>query len=187
MRNQENRRIRWKPILGASVALFCLAAWLQPVGATPALQRQAPPLTIKTADGSNFDLQAMRGRVVLVTFWATWCGTCLVELPVIEKFYRQHRAEGFEVIALSVDEPQNRRRMQYLLSKLPFPGALLSDATRNGFGEPDWVPVSYLIDGNGVVRRKFTAVDQETLNQVISPMLSKVAFTPPAAAKLKRE
>ena len=63
--------------------------------------------------------------------------------------------------------------MQRVSEKLPFKAALLSEATRNGFGTPDAVPVSYVIDANGIVRDTFIAVDDELLNEVILPLLKE--------------
>ncbi len=138
------------------------------------MKKPAPALTIETSGGNEFDLAAMRGKVVLVNFWATWCAPCLAELPAIEKFYRHHRAEGFEVIALSIDKPRDVAKMQRLIATLPFQAALLSDATRNGFGTPDAVPVSYVIDARGVVRDKFIGVDDELLEEVVLPLLGEM-------------
>ena len=84
------------------------------------MKEPAPPLTIETVGSGEFDLGAMRGKVVLVDFWATWCAPCLAEFPVIAKFYEKHRAEGFEVIALSVDKPRDKAKMQRLSARLPF-------------------------------------------------------------------
>ena len=75
--------------------------------AEPRLQERAPALTVTISDGRDFDLDAMRGKVVLVAFWATWCSPCLEEMPALEKYYREHKADGFEVIALSIDRPGN--------------------------------------------------------------------------------
>jgi thiol-disulfide isomerase/thioredoxin len=144
------------------------------------MNEAAPPLTIITAGGQKFDLGALRGKVVLVDFWATWCAPCLAELPVIEKFYRKHHADGFEVIALSADRPRDRQKMQKLIAKLPFDAALLQDADRNGFGVPDAVPVSYVIDAQGIVRDKFIAIDDELLDEVVLPLLKKAAVKPVA-------
>ena len=137
------------------------------------MKEPAPPLAIETVGSGGFDLGAMRGKVVLVDFWATWCAPCLAEFPVIAKFYEKHRAEGFEVIALSVDKPRDKAKMQRLSARLPFSAALLSEATRNGFGTPEAVPVSYVIDANGTVRDKFIALDDELLNEVIVPLLKE--------------
>ena len=115
----------------------------------------------------------MRGKVVLVTFWATWCGPCLEEMPALEKYYLEHKTDGFEVIALSVDRPGNRAKAFRVLAKLSFPGAMVSDASRNGFGTPEAVPVSYLVDAQGVVRDKFIAIDEGLLDEAVTPLLKK--------------
>ncbi|MGB8735914.1 MAG: TlpA disulfide reductase family protein [Rhodomicrobium sp.] len=158
---------------GVASALLSLAALVLPAIAEPALKQPAPPLTIRTGNGGEFDLGAMRGKVVLVDFWATWCAPCLEELPVIAKFYQKHHAQGFEVIALSVDKPRYKAKMQRFSAKLPFQAALLSDASRNGFGTPEAVPVSYVIDAQGIVRDKFIAIDDELLDRVVLTLLKE--------------
>jgi peroxiredoxin len=166
---------------------FCAAALtlsaLHLASAEPRLKAPAPPLAITATDGRAFDLDSMRGKVVLVLFWATWCGPCLAEMPAVEKYYRRHKAEGFDVIALSTDRPENRDKVAKELSRLPFPGALLSDATRNGFGKPEAVPVSYVVDANGTVRDTFIAIDERLLNKAVSPLLKQKSVTPDPAGK----
>jgi len=60
-----------------------------------------------------------------------------------------------------------------VLAKLSFPGAMVSDASNNGFGTPEAVPVSYLVDAQGIVRDKFIAIDEARLDEVITPLLKK--------------
>ncbi len=156
-----------------AAALLLFAVGLQPLLAEPAMNKAAPPLTVETAGGSEFDLGAMRGKVVLVNFWATWCAPCIEELTAIAKFHQKHHADGFEVIALSIDQPRNMAKMQRLIATLPFHAALLSEASRDGFGAPEAVPVSYVIDARGVVRDKFIGVDDELLNEVVVPLLKE--------------
>ncbi len=156
-----------------SAAALLLSGVLCPVLAEPRLQERAPPLTVTISDGRDFDLDAMHGKVVLVVFWATWCGPCLEEMPALEKYYREHKADGFEVIALSIDKPGNRAKAFKVLANLSFPGAMVSDASRNGFGLPEAVPVSYLVDAQGIVRNKFINVDEGLLDEVITPLLKE--------------
>jgi thiol-disulfide isomerase/thioredoxin len=159
------------PVLSASALLLFSVLW--PVLAEPRLQERAPPLTVTISDGRDFDLDAMRGKVVLVVFWATWCGPCREEMPALEKYYREHKVDGFEVIALSIDKPGNRAKAFKVLAKLSFPGAMVSDASRNGFGMPEAVPCSYLVDAKGVVRDKFINVDEGLLDEVVTPLLKE--------------
>jgi thiol-disulfide isomerase/thioredoxin len=161
---------RWSALPAATLLLTSV---LFPVLAEPRLQERAPALTVTISDGRDFDLAAMRGKVVLITFWATWCGPCLEEMPALEKYYREHKADGFEVIALSVDKLGNRAKAFRVLAKLSFPGAMVSDASSNGFGTPEAVPVSYLVDAQGIVRDKFIAIDEGLLDEVITPLLKK--------------
>lgn len=171
--------MRHTPSLGLHVhraaILAALIVLAHPVAADPAKGERAPQLKITKADGGDFDLSKMRGRVVLVNFWATWCGPCLAEMPAIEKFYRKNHRKGFEIIALSIDRPEDSDKMRRLLSKLPFPGALLTDAVRNGFGKPEAVPFSYVVDANGIIRDTFIGVDDELLDEVITPLLEEAA------------
>ena len=154
------------------VALL-LTSVLGPVLTEPRLQEHAPALTVTTLGGHEFDLDAMRGKAVLVAFWATWCGPCLEEMPALEKYYREHKADGFQMIALSVDKPVNRAKAFKVLAKLSFPGAMVSDASRNGFGTPEAVPVSYVVDARGIVRDKFIALDASLLDEVVTPLLKE--------------
>jgi cytochrome c biogenesis protein CcmG, thiol:disulfide interchange protein DsbE len=164
-----------------AAGLILAAAALAQACAEPALRQPAPALTIETAAGRAFNLGALRGKVVLVNFWATWCAPCLAELPVLGKYYQAHREQGFEVIALSLDKPKDRARMNRLIATLPFEAALLSDASRNGFGTPEAVPVSYLVDAEGIVRDSFISVDEALLEEIVTPLLRKMAANPKAA------
>ena len=146
--------------------------------AEPHLQERAPALAVTALDGASFDLDAMRGKVVLVSFWATWCAPCLEEMPTLEKYYRTHKTDGFEIIALSTDKPGNRAKVKKVLARLSFPGAMVTEASRNGFGTPEAVPISYVVDAHGNLRDKFIAIDEDLLNEVITPLLKEGAPAP---------
>jgi thiol-disulfide isomerase/thioredoxin len=124
-----------------TLSLLCMAplVFLSPALAEPRVGERAPPLITSLPSGRPFDLSTLQGRVVLVYFWATNCTACLAEMPMIEKFYRDHHVSGFDVIALSIDSPRVRQNVSRVLKAFSFPGVLLNDANQNGFGAPDLV------------------------------------------------
>jgi peroxiredoxin len=71
--------------------------------AAPAAAREAAPLQMKTLEGRSVSLEDLRGDVVVLNFWATWCKPCEDEMPAMERLYRAYHAQGFELLAVSVD------------------------------------------------------------------------------------
>src|SRR3974390_1602541 len=69
--------------------------------------KPAPSIRAKLLDGTSFDLAEKPGQVVVVHMWATWCVPCREEMPVLDAYYRQHREQGFVLIALSMDEAKD--------------------------------------------------------------------------------
>jgi thiol-disulfide isomerase/thioredoxin len=87
-----------RSLLAAALATACLAA----SAASPAANAVAPDFTLRGADGRNVRLDELRGQVVLVNFWATWCGPCREEMPLLD---HARRTNGLEVIGVAVDDP----------------------------------------------------------------------------------
>jgi len=131
----------------------------------------APALVLAGLDGRTFDLLALRGKVVLVNYWATWCAPCRREMPTIDAFYRRYHEQGLEVIGISVDRPRDLEKVRKTMTALAYPVAMLKGVTVDGFGPPEGVPVTWVIDGNGIVRDKFIDVRDELLTDVILPLL----------------
>jgi cytochrome c biogenesis protein CcmG/thiol:disulfide interchange protein DsbE len=141
--------------------------------AAPTLDQVSPPLVATQLDGHVFDLSKLRGTVVLVTYWATWCAPCKKEMPILNAFYRQHHSEGLEIIGISADRPEDFPKMRKMSRSLSYPTALLNQVSENGFGPPEGFPLTYVIDGNGVVRDKFIEVRDELLNNIVIPLLPR--------------
>jgi cytochrome c biogenesis protein CcmG, thiol:disulfide interchange protein DsbE len=167
------------------LSLGCLvlaAAWLAGLPCTaraapPAIGRPAPPLIVPQLDGREFDLAKLRGKVVLVNFWATWCSPCRSEMPTLDAFYRRYHARGLDVLGLSIDEAPDAPRVRQVMRRFSYPGALASAARVNGFGEPVAVPVTYVIDAHGVVRAQLEAegpagVSRQVLARAVLPLLT---------------
>lgn len=139
--------------------------------AGPSIDTPAPSLIVTQLDGQTFDLAKLHGKVVLVNYWATWCAPCKKEMPIINSFYQRHRGDGLEVIGISADRPQDFAKMRKMSSSLAYPTATMNQITDNGFGPPEGFPLTYVVDGSGVIRDKFIDVREQLLRDVVLPLL----------------
>jgi cytochrome c biogenesis protein CcmG, thiol:disulfide interchange protein DsbE len=165
------RLARLAPLL--FVSLMTWASVCDRLRAAPSLGEAAPPLVLTDLDGKVFDLAKLRGKVVLVNYWATWCEPCKVELPTLNAFFRRYHNQGLEVIGISVDFKSDIAKVPVAAKSLAYPVALLDAITDNGFGPPEGVPLTYVIDVDGVVRDKFIAAPDKLLHDVVVPMLPR--------------
>jgi thiol-disulfide isomerase/thioredoxin len=137
--------------------------------------RSAPPLTATLLDGTGFSTAELRGKVIVINFWATWCAPCREEMPAIDTFYRRHRERGLEVIAVSLDEPASAGKVRTLMSDYAFPAALSAQARYRGYGRIWRVPMTFVIDRAGRLREDITAstlqVDLAFLESRVAPLL----------------
>jgi thiol-disulfide isomerase/thioredoxin len=137
----------------------------------------APAVRADLLDGGTFDSAKQLGKVVVLNFWATWCKPCRQEMPALDAFYRAHRAEGLEVIAISIEGPDDLAKVKGVMKNFSFPAALAIGGETGGYGSLKRVPVTFVIDRNGVLRFdgfKFTKVmDSAMLDKVVAPLLRK--------------
>jgi cytochrome c biogenesis protein CcmG, thiol:disulfide interchange protein DsbE len=139
--------------------------------AAPAIGQPAPELIITELDGNMFDLTKLRGKVVLVNYWATWCAPCRKDMPKLDAFYRQHHGQNLEMIGISVDRDRDLEKVRKVMAKLAYPVATLKGITVNGFGPPVGVPITWIIDSDGKVRDMMIDVRDELLNGLVLPLL----------------
>ena len=154
------------------LALLAVSAASDALG--PEIGRPAPALIVQRLDGTRFDLAALRGKVVILNYWATWCAPCRAEMPVLEAFYRRYAEQGLVLLGLSVDDAHDRRAVADVMRQFSYPAALASDAKPDGFGPPLAVPTTLVIDSAGIVRARLmsgAAVSTESLTQLVVPLL----------------
>ncbi len=113
----------------------------------------APAVTFDLLDGGALPLGALKGRVVLVNFWATWCPPCRAEMPGLEKVYADKRAAGFTVVGISMDQSPRQQVASFLHDHaIEYPVAMATVEAVAAFGGVNDLPTSFLIDRKGRVR-----------------------------------
>jgi cytochrome c biogenesis protein CcmG, thiol:disulfide interchange protein DsbE len=159
----------------ALISAWILAAFIGPADAAPGSGQPAPRLVVPEIDGARFDLAALRGKVVIINFWATWCPPCRQEMPALDAFYSRFRARGVELIGISVDHGRDRKSVAKAAQEVHYPVAMLADAETNGFGRPGALPVTYIVDQAGNLRSVMTpdtsAVSESALERIVTPLL----------------
>ena len=136
----------------AASLLLCLATAVSPAGANVTPQSPAPDFTLKGIDGRNLRLQEQRGQVVLVNFWATWCGPCRQEMPHLNRLYDKYRASGFTLLAVNIDDDPRTAIATATKMGLRFPVLLDTDKTVSKRYALGSMPATVLIDRDGKVR-----------------------------------
>jgi peroxiredoxin len=131
------------------VALAAIAGLAVPAVAPSA---PAPDFTLRSMSGPNLRLQEQRGQVVLVNFWATWCGPCRQEIPQLNKLYDKYRSSGFVLLGVNIDE--DAKAATDLATKLgvKFPVLLDTDKKVSKLYDMSAMPATIVIDRDGKVR-----------------------------------
>jgi len=114
--------------------------------------RQAPDFALKSASGENLRLSEYRGDVVMINFWATWCGPCRQEMPLLDDLYSRYRRVGFSLLGVNIDD-DSRRAMQ-MVEELGVSFPVLFDESKeiSKLYQVEAMPVTVLVDREGTVR-----------------------------------
>jgi peroxiredoxin len=114
------------------------------------VHKAAPDFTLTDASGQRVKLSDYHGKVVLLNFWATWCGPCQIEIPWFKEFEQEFKSSGFEVVGVSMDEDGWKAVKPYLAEHQLNYRILLGDETVSQlYGGLDALPTTFLIDRNG--------------------------------------
>ncbi|MBU6339597.1 MAG: TlpA family protein disulfide reductase [Rickettsiales bacterium] len=131
-------------------------------------------LVIKTLQDENFDLSKMRGKVVIVNFWAYWCSNCVREMEILEILYQKYHNQGLEIIGVSVDKKSQIQKILERVKNLSYQNSVLSDAAVNDFPEIEEIPQNYVFDKNGELVDNVSEDDlltKEGLDKLIKSLL----------------
>lgn len=131
----------------------------------------APDFELTMIDGGKVHLSDLRGQVVVLNFWATWCVPCRTELPLLDTYYRIQAPHGLKVFAIATEDSLPPGRLKPLFAKMAIPSAR---RIKGPYAVMGGLPTNYVIDRNGVVRyAKAGAFNLDELNATLVPLLDQ--------------
>jgi peroxiredoxin len=165
----------------AVVVLLCSCSAESSTNAAPKTSKErkpAPEFTLTDANGSSVKLSDYRGKVVLLNFWATWCGPCTLEIPWFIEFEQQFKSRGFEVVGISMDDDGWAAIKPYVTEhKMNYRVLLGNDSVSQLYGGVEALPTSFVIDRDGRIASVHVGLagKDEYLNEVQSLLGEKQA------------
>lgn len=145
----------------------------------PKVGQPAPNFEMTLVDGSKVSLADLRGQVVVINFWATWCVPCRTELPTLDAFYEARKSAGLRVFAVTTEDSLPLYQLKKLFAAMRIPAV---KRLRGPYASLGAVPTNFVIDRQGRVRyAKAGAFDLDDLNKEVIPLLREPAPEPPPA------
>ncbi|HEY8605667.1 MAG TPA: TlpA disulfide reductase family protein [Noviherbaspirillum sp.] len=159
-----------KALIAAAVVAIAVVGYLSLAGA-----KTAPDVTFSSITGEKVPMQSLRGKVVMVNFWATSCVTCVKEMPAMVETYNKYKDQGLDFVAVAMSyDPANYVLNYAETRKLPFKVALDTQGdVAKSFGDVQLTPTTFVIDKDGrIIRRYVGEPDFAALHQLLEKALA---------------
>jgi len=138
----------------------------------------APDFSLPNIDGGRISLSDYKGKVLMVDFWATWCGPCRVEIPEFVELQNRYRSEGFAIVGISQDDSPEPVRQFYKEFRMNYPVAMANDEVDQLFGGVIGLPTTFLIGRDGRIYAKHTGTtDIAVFEEEVRTLLAGKAET----------
>lgn len=141
--------------------------------------RVAPDFVLADVSGKQVHLSDFRGRVVLVDFWATWCGPCRQSIPDLVNLYKSHNKDGFDVVGIALERKGLEALVPFIAKfEIPYPVLVGTRNVAISYGNVNAIPTAFLIGRDGTIRQQWVGVQsKDDLEKAIIPLLQE----PPSA------
>lgn len=135
--------------------------------------KTAPGFSRSAVNGHPVNLSAYRGKVVLLNFWATWCGPCKVEIPEFMQWEKTYGPKGLKVLGVSMDDGTPEVLATVAKMKIDYPVVMGDGKLGNLYGGVEGLPVTFLLDRNGTIYGRYGSTDLPKLQADINTLLQK--------------
>jgi thiol-disulfide isomerase/thioredoxin len=146
---------------------------------TPLVDTAAPDFQVTTFDGRKLSLADFKGQVVVLNFWATWCGPCKQELPLLEDYQRREHSAGLVILAVATEDSLTPFQLRPLAKILTLQ---MVKRFKGNYGQIKYLPTNFVIDRKGILRfAESGGFTREGLEQVLGPLIAETADAPQGA------
>ncbi len=139
--------------------------------------KPAPPITAVLLNGKAFSSESLKGQVIVINFWATWCPPCRQEMPAFHSYFEKHKDQGLHMIAVSQDEDSDDPIVREVMRNYSFDAALERNTRHKGYGRIWRLPLTFVIDRKGILRKDGwfgqAGIDEAQLEKIVTPLLEE--------------
>jgi len=145
---------------------------------TPPSPSLAPDFTLKTLDGKELTLSQLKGKVVLLDFWATWCGPCRESIPHLIQLYKSYRESGFELVGMNVDRGDIETVRRFVKAMdIPYPIVNPPEDMVRSY-RVTGIPATFLIDKEGRIRERMAGFNRTIAQQLTAKVADLTSEKP---------
>ena len=164
---------KWTPSPLTLILLGLIAwLWFRPPADVSEENQATSAWQVTLPDNRVLSSESLKGKVVLVNFWASWCPYCRKEKPAIDAFWQDYRDKGFEVVSISIDDTPEKIAEWMKDKDYAFMAAPTNASVAAAFGHVGSVPTSFIVDADGNIRHKIAGqVHYPRLEKLVTPLL----------------